>query len=253
MVEIKKQIRTNFSKKAKAYNKSAIAQRLAAGKLVSLLTEKEHENVLDIGCGTGFVIEELREQRIKIQNVFGLDPAKGMISYCKEVWPENEFICQDAESFEPIKKFDLIISSFAFQWVQDISAQINRYLKFLKPNGKIVLAFPIKGTLSEIYKASKYKNKKPINLLDFPDPIEIAQKMKGKVLLRFIEPIITFYKKPKEAIKAIKQIGAGFLGPDTYSVSQMKNLLSSYKDLFTQKDGKVSLTYNVEFLIIKNR
>jgi malonyl-CoA O-methyltransferase len=245
MVNIKKQIKKSFSDSVKQYNKWAVVQKQVAQKLVYLLSHKGYDNILDIGCGTGFVLEELQKQKIVFNKITGIDVASGMIEYCRMIWPDKKFMCEDAEDFCPKEKYDLIISNFTFQWLN------NKYLGFLKENGVLALSFPVKGSLGELQKASVEKNDKPINLLKFPDLLEIAQDIKGEVVIRFIEPIKTLYDSSKDAIKAIKQIGASFGNGQAYSVRQMKNLLESYEVLFKDKDSKIPATYNVAFLVLQ--
>ncbi|MDD4202277.1 MAG: methyltransferase domain-containing protein [Candidatus Omnitrophica bacterium] len=253
MVDIKKQIKKSFSDSVKQYNKWAVVQKQAVQKLVYLLSHKGYENILDIGCGTGFVLEELQKQQIVFNKVTGIDVASGMIEYCRMMWPEEKFVCEDAEDFCPKEKYDLIISNFTFQWFDNIPFVIDKYLGALKEKGILALSFPIKGSLSELQKASVEKNDKPINLLKFPDLLEIAQDIKGEVMIRFIEPIKTLYDSSKDAIKAIKQIGASFGNGQAYSVKQMKNLLDSYEVLFKDKDSKIPATYNVAFLVLQKK
>lgn len=257
MDEIKKQIKNNFSMAVKHYNKWAVSQRVSAEKLAMLLPKKEYVDVLDIGCGTGFVIEELRRQKVLYDKFTGIDVAPGMIKHCKTMWPDKEFICEDAEQFQSDKQYDLILSNFTFQWLKNPVIIIEKYLDALKKDGILALSFPVKGSLREIREAATHKNDQALSLLPFPDFIEILQTIhqtrKEKVLRRLVEPVKTMYENPKEAIKAIKKIGAGFLKGQSYSVKQMKNLLESYDELFKNEKGTYPSTYNVAFFVLQKQ
>ena len=46
---------------------------------------KNNSNVLDIGCSTGFFLNELYKKNIKKKiNCYGVDNTKSMISFCKK-------------------------------------------------------------------------------------------------------------------------------------------------------------------------
>lgn len=128
----------------------------------------DHKNidVLDIGCGSGFSIQYLKD--LGINNVVGIDPSVEMLKYCKD-----KKLLAYLGGFEELleikeienKKFDLIISISALQWViankeeieiKNIIKKIGKSLLLkLKEKGIVVIQFyPRSKNIFEIVKNS---------------------------------------------------------------------------------------------------
>ena len=52
---IKSLIKQRFSKSLKSYNKCAIVQKQMAHNLFDMIENNSYNNILELGCGTGFV------------------------------------------------------------------------------------------------------------------------------------------------------------------------------------------------------
>lgn len=78
------------------------------------ISDKKSINILDVGCGTGFSLELLKE--LGYLNIKGIDPSKEMISLAKV--KKLDVKIGGFEDLSKInEKFDLIISISAFQWI----------------------------------------------------------------------------------------------------------------------------------------
>lgn len=122
-------------------------------------------SILDIGCGTGFSLEFLKNQGHYI-NLIGIDPAKEMLKICK--YKKFECYLGDFENLpkEVInKKFDLIISISALQWIltnkqemeiKNLIKKIGKSIKsILKENGIIIIQYyPPEKNTTEILNSS---------------------------------------------------------------------------------------------------
>jgi len=132
---------------------------------LSKRADSKNINILDIGCGTGFSIEYLKNLGYK--NVIGIEPSKEMLKYCKE----KKFFAylggfEDLLKIKEInKEFDLIISISALQWViankqemeiKNIIKKIGKSLLLkLKEKGIVVIQFyPRSENVFEIVKNS---------------------------------------------------------------------------------------------------
>lgn len=108
--------------------------------------------ILDIGCGTGFSLEYLKESGFK--KLIGIDPSIEMLNQCKK----KGFLCylggfEDLSKIKEIKnkKFDLILSISALQWCisnkQEIEIKniIKKFgkdlLEKLTENGIVIIQF----------------------------------------------------------------------------------------------------------------
>jgi SAM-dependent methyltransferase len=122
--------------------------------------------ILDVGCGTGFSIEYLKN--LGYYNVVGIEPSQEMLKYCKE----KKFFAylggfEDLLKIKEIenKTFDLILSISALQWViankqemeiKNIIKKIGKALLLkLKEKGIVVIQFyPRSENIFEIVKNS---------------------------------------------------------------------------------------------------
>lgn len=78
---------------------------------------------LDLGCGfCGFpgmqgtsLIESIKEGFQDIEYC-GMDKRADVIEKCKETYPDSEWLCIDANDFEPTKKYDFVIHIGFDRW-----------------------------------------------------------------------------------------------------------------------------------------
>lgn len=110
--------------------------------------------ILDFGCGTGLVGEELRKTNL-ISSLHGIDISDNMIEKARSKKCYNQIfkINLMTENLVPIKKYDYIISSGVFLEGHVPFSIIPRLLTYLKSDGLILI------TVRE-----SFKNK---NIIDF--------------------------------------------------------------------------------------
>lgn len=91
-------------------------------------------SVLEIGCGTGELIGE-----IKAQKRVGIDFCEELISQAKEAYPEVEFHTMAAETFDLGEKFDVIILSNLTGFLKDVQAVFARLHKVCHKDTRIIV------------------------------------------------------------------------------------------------------------------
>jgi len=136
MEEIKPtQVRNDFSKVVGAYTKYRRDYIDKVYELIYSFCPDRESNVLDVGCGTGFVTNHLAGY---YKHITGTDKSQEMLEVAKSVGPDNtSFVIASTEEllFEN-DSFDLATAAAAYHWFDYDKAGKEIY-RVLKPNGKL--------------------------------------------------------------------------------------------------------------------
>lgn len=143
-------IRDNFSRVAHTYEQYADIQGLLADELLKkvILEARVYDKILDIGCGTGKLTQELSQQFLH-SKVMGLDISEGMSKLTKA--RGIEAIAADAQAL-PFSNgtFDLVVSNAAYQWVSNLPLAFKEAQRVLKEKGIFIFSCFGKRTLREL-------------------------------------------------------------------------------------------------------
>src|SRR3990167_6517929 len=128
-------IRDNFSRSAAHYEKYADIQAKLAQELLEEIIGAGYtaNEVLDIGCGTGWLLGELK-RFLPQSRLWGLDISLEMAR--KTMAKIEDVLAADA-AFLPFKDnaLDLVLSNAVYQWVPDLEAAFKEAHRILKPGG----------------------------------------------------------------------------------------------------------------------
>lgn len=137
----KQQVKSHFSKNASNYDQYADVQKKMKDILIKFTLQNnkdvgEIKNILEIGCGTGYLTSALVET-FPSSHITAVDIAPGMITEVESKFISNSinFICADIEKVELNNTYDLIISNATFQWFNHMSVTLNKLYTALNPNG----------------------------------------------------------------------------------------------------------------------
>ncbi len=107
-----------FSQNALGYEQHARLQKLVAARLAGFFPNKQYADILEIGCGTGFLTEHLlasyRGAHFEIT-----DLSRTMLEQCADKFPGHQklrFSLLDGERVGQDKRYDLIATSMTVQW-----------------------------------------------------------------------------------------------------------------------------------------
>ncbi|MEB3101473.1 trans-aconitate 2-methyltransferase [Ferviditalea candida] len=112
--------------------------------LLQILKPAAGEKILDLGCGTGDLADEMTKLGA---DVTGLDASEEMISRAREKYPELRFIIGRAESFRAEEPYDAVFSNAALHWVKDAKGATESIWEALRPGGRFVAEFGGKGNV----------------------------------------------------------------------------------------------------------
>ena len=111
--------------------------------LVAPIEDKPGMEVIDLGCGTGELTAMLAEKLTDAQ-VLGVDSSAEMLAEAAQFGKERLTFEQKTieEVIQSGKKWDLIFSNAAIQWVDNHKQLFPAILGMLKPGGQIAVQMP---------------------------------------------------------------------------------------------------------------
>jgi trans-aconitate 2-methyltransferase len=123
--------------------------------LLETLQWKGDERVLDAGCGSGRLTEELLH-KIPSGEVVALDFSSGMLEQARQrlakFGERVEFILGSLQEFDLAKPVDGIFSNAVFHWVPDHEAMFCCLHRVLRPGGWLVAQFGGVGNLAKTHR-----------------------------------------------------------------------------------------------------
>ncbi len=149
--------------------------------LLQLLKPQPHEQILDLGCGTGQLTAKIAEAGT---NVIGIDSASEMIQKAQQNYPQLQFQVANAKNFQLSQPVDAIFSNATLHWIPEANEVISSIRKSLKIGGRFIAEFGGKGNIELIVKALYealerigFENTANLNPWYFPSIGEYATKL----------------------------------------------------------------------------
>lgn len=258
----KSRVRRSFERAAKSYDQVAVLQRAVADRMAERLQFIRHQPsvILDAGCGTGYARPLLKGYYADAR-LISLDLALGMLHVARGARPwwqkllpvqsaASEYICGDLEAL-PLQSgsVDMLWSSLALQWCNDLDATFSGMRRVLAPNGLLMFSTFGPDTLRELRQA--------FSQIDGYSHVSRFQDMHdiGDALMRagFAEPVMDMehftltYDSTSSLMRDLKALGAhnathgrrqGLAGKTAW-----KRMEAEYEKL--RRDGMLPATYEV--------
>jgi len=167
--------------------------------LIKLLHPKEDDLILDLGCGTGQLTDEISKSGA---TVIGIDASEKMIEAAREKFSKIDFYVKKATDFQFEEPFDAIFSNAALHWVMESEKAVKCMYNNLKKQGRLVLEFGGKGNVRIILDAvekvlmeSGYPEKAKIKNWYFPSISEYTTLLEDN---GFEVELAQLYERPTE-------------------------------------------------------
>jgi malonyl-CoA O-methyltransferase len=248
---LKPQIAESFSRAAVSYDSVAQLQRRIGHNLLESLEQKTVPVVMDLGCGTGYFAPLLIEQ-LRPEQLICFDLAQGMLEYARQTraTANTLWLCGDAESI-PLadNSVDLIFSSLAIQWCENLPSLFSEVARVLKPGGRFLFSTLGPETLFELRDAWSAVDKfQHVNRFISFETLEAqATEYLQQVSLREDREVL-LYDQLRELTTELKGIGAHNISAGRQSGLTGKARISAFKQAYEQfrgVEGKLPATYQV--------
>lgn len=130
------------------YKIASFHQKECGKNLISKITLQGNEIILDLGCGDGYLTEQL-SMLVPNGKVLGIDASAGMIKTAKEIHRNNlEFIHMDINELHFSNEFNIIFSNAALHWVKNHNRLLKSSYEALTVGGILLWDFGSNGNCS---------------------------------------------------------------------------------------------------------
>ncbi|MBS7576272.1 MULTISPECIES: class I SAM-dependent methyltransferase [unclassified Enterococcus] len=115
--------------------------------LLEFIPNDKNQKILDLGCGTGTLTNEIASY---CQYVLGVDGSKEMIEQAKITYPELEFEVGNALKMSYESQWDIVFSNAVFHWIFDHNLLLANIKSSLRGSGQLICEFGGHGNIGTI-------------------------------------------------------------------------------------------------------
>ncbi|OHX64991.1 malonyl-ACP O-methyltransferase BioC [Flammeovirga pacifica] len=245
----KVKVQQRFGKNAGNYQQEAAVQKMICEELYQeiLLVNQHFENSFEIGCGCGFLTEQL-EKHIAHKNTVN-DLHKNCTYHLLDDYPQLSFLEGDAEKIMFPENNDLVVSSSAFQWMENLNGLIKKINHSLSMDG--LFAFSTFGKKN--YQQIKKITGSGLLYHDLNHWITLLEDNNFEVIKSWEWTKDLWFNSATDVLKHIKKTGVNGM-QQTKEVWNKKRLAAfnvSYNHF--SENNQVPLTYHPLFIIAKKK
>ena len=130
-----------FDSKADSWDDRDCGRSPVLGAVVAMAGLGEGKRVLDLGCGTGVMVDSYLAA--DVDEVVGIDVSRRMVEIASEKYadePRASFACADVYGFASDEPFDAVVIYNAYPHLLDKVALVEKVASLLAPGGRFVVA-----------------------------------------------------------------------------------------------------------------
>ena len=244
-------IKKDFNRYSTSYDTYAHVQRRAAQEVARNVRQhvSPSAKVLDLGCGTGFVAQELKEYSYVTQ----MDMAYNM---CRQAQAYGAVVTADCDHPPFINgAFHAITSSLMLQWSTEPAHAFHNISELLENNGLCITSITANKTLYQLTKSIENILNTPhvSTLPEVQENVRYCETSGLEILHHYLVKETTYHPDLLDLLKHIKHIGAANKLPDrnqSISRNQLKEIEKYYRNQFVI-DGQLPADWYIHHIIAR--
>lgn len=179
---------------ASDYEAISVGRQFVTGqRLVESLGIASGERVLDVGCGTGLLVEHIAGIVGPTGHVLGIDPLPLRIEMARRkaidrALANAEFQVGNANDLSSIASasFDVVCLNAVFHWLPDKAGPLREFVRVLKPRGRIGIGGGAKEQRSQLWQVMVEVLARP-PFAAYPRPREIVWRVGEEEMRALLE------------------------------------------------------------------
>ena len=128
------------------------------------------KNILEIGSGTGWLLE--LASKLGAKSVLGMDPSKKNFKLGRKLYPDAKLLNVTFEEFDGQKKYDIAIALLSLVNIRDMKATFKKINFLLKPSGEFIVIVPD----YDYYKKSRFGYKITLEKVDYDEYVAMVER-----------------------------------------------------------------------------
>ena len=246
-------IRGTFERIADRYDHHAALEQEVCSRLLerTSFNRRPPDQILDLGCGTGYGSAQLKKTFRKAQ-VVGMDTSLAMLAQTRRqssMLRPLKTICGDIAALPFAgQSADLVFSNLASYWCPQPMAMFSEFRRVLRPDGMLLFSTFGPATMKELGQAWAGVDEE-VELPEFPDLLEIGNAL---MAAGFREPVMDMemitlsYRQMETLFEELEATGTSMLvsgwGRWTASIPALKQ---AYTPLM--RDGNFPLSFEIVY------
>lgn len=247
-LDFKTEIKWRFRRSVNSYEENAHAQKNIVKRLIELAGAYNcapRERILEIGCGTGLLTEQIRRMwpnaELTINDLVEEMCSKTAVRCCL---PAECCLAGDIEHTELQGSFDLIISASTFQWLATPGETFARLARNLRPGGWLIFSSFGEENFRELKAVTgsglAYRSLEEMEQMLAPHFDRIYTE-ESRQVLQFDDPV--------DILRHVKKTG---VNANTSSAHWTRGRLEEFRQSYAcrfLKDGQYPLTYHPIYFV----